>query len=356
MPKKSLFILLGTIILIVFVVGEMVLFTRIWDPLWNPFRPAPEEVLARAVIKTKESKTYHSKTSFDAKLKAGEGNLTLSVIINGDTDQTDQENPKKESAVEVDISLRSPNYMDLSLEGGAINIGDVSYLKVSKLSLSPEAEALLRYEYGDLGGIQEYLNQWIKIDPREILRLAELDEAAIEKRLEKLRKLRRDIEEVLLSPEFYEITEELPDEMIEDRAVYHYKVKIKVAEMSEKIISIAIEASKEEIKEFGGSDALATGLMIGAIRGATESFLEKVGDFTGDIWIDKKTLLPHTLEITKVLDLKTFDEYAEGTVSLSYKIEFSEFDKPVSIEAPQSTKSIVEVMESLFDQSFMSIK
>lgn len=69
------------------------LATRVWDPLWNPFRPNPEKVLAKTASQMKELKTYHNKTVFVADFKNKEG-FKIEGDFSGDSDNADGNNPK----------------------------------------------------------------------------------------------------------------------------------------------------------------------------------------------------------------------------------------------------------------------
>ena len=63
--SKILWIIIGGIILVV--VGGILgaLATRVWDPLWNPFRPEPTEVIEKMTLEMEKLKTLHSRTKLE---------------------------------------------------------------------------------------------------------------------------------------------------------------------------------------------------------------------------------------------------------------------------------------------------
>jgi len=60
-PKKIIIPILVLVFLLL-AGATIVLASRIWDPLWNPFRPKPEKVIERMFQKVWQVKTFQDKS------------------------------------------------------------------------------------------------------------------------------------------------------------------------------------------------------------------------------------------------------------------------------------------------------
>ena len=334
------FFLIGSILLLVIVGAEVLLFTKVVDPPWNPFRPTPEQVLFGAFQNIQDVDTYQSNQQTTITVLSDDGDLKLTIISNASGDQTDPGNLRAEGSFDIDFTASSyGENIALSLKADLRAIGDVAYLRVTEMDLPPEFGFLFA-----LVGIDPTLfeNQWIRIDSRELIESSGQD---YEEQLELQKKLQEELRMTLLSEELYTIQEELSDEAIGDKAAYHYTVTIHLEKMFDAIMDIVFEAAQEQYaKEYAEDSGFSSDIMMGAAKGAALEFVKKIGDIDFEIWIDKKELLPLSVKIEKSLDLSVFDNTLEGFVTFSSQTGLSGYNDPVTVEVPPDSKSIQELL------------
>ena len=101
--KKAAILVIVVLLIIGGIIG--VLAARIWDPLWNPFRPSPELVLAQATGNMFGLKSYHAETTVKLNVTNLDTKETLKTIlqISSDTDRFDEKKPKSHSVFTVNI-------------------------------------------------------------------------------------------------------------------------------------------------------------------------------------------------------------------------------------------------------------
>lgn len=165
MLQKIFLIKILVLVLVVAVIGAGIsLFTHIWDPVWNPFRPSAEVVILKMATKSAEIKTWHSRVDFEV----GTSNKTefaFSGNIEGDVDIENLENSK--SGANFDIAF-SAEGMQFNLAGESKTTGRTSYFKLTTIPALPFLEPMLAM----LGiELREFKNQWIKFDKESFLEL-----------------------------------------------------------------------------------------------------------------------------------------------------------------------------------------
>jgi len=353
MNTKIFFLALMGVFMTVLTVGAA-LHTQIWDPVWNPFRANPTEVLADTLENTKNLKTYRAQQKVDLSFQAEEGNIKVSITTGEILDQTNliEKNTNIDFSLSVTATeLEYADDFDMSLDGTLRMLGSTFYGQLTSLSLPPDIKAELNLEVP----IDDILNKWVKFDVEEFVESTLLGQEAdfvFEEQLEKQKELLNAIRDITFSPELYTVVEELSDEKIGGKSAHHYIVRVDVAEMAEQIISAFIETNKDELKAAGEGQLFTMELLAGAAKGMIEAFLEKTGDLTGEVWIDKKTRLPLAIKIEKTLDLRILDDsIPEGTIlSFVYEITYSAFDEPVSIEPPEESIDLIEMLEPFMGQ------
>ena len=90
----SLLIGLGLIL----VLTTVALASGMWDPLWNPFQPAPDKVVSQAFLNTSALKTAHIKATING-IATGdlpEDNGSVGYTIEGNVDDSNKDNPKSQ--------------------------------------------------------------------------------------------------------------------------------------------------------------------------------------------------------------------------------------------------------------------
>ncbi len=357
---KKVIVIIG--ILIVIGAGGTIgaLYTQIWDPTWNPFRPAPEVVLAGMVVKMEGLKTLHSEGSFEIEGKDGE-EASVRIKMTGDTDQADSKNPKSKGNFGVEFSTEGTK---ISTEIDFITIDQTSYWKLATVPDIPLP--ISGFEGLDFSIILDVVkNQWIKFDEESLKNLSEMLGQEYQPQLseEEQKELTEKIVNLLKGKKFYEVKEELPDVKIRDKMTYHYLLTLDeegIKELIPDIIKTTMEyyfvggvelPSEEEIKEVIEKE----------LPGKIDEFFEKVGEITFEVWVGQKDKYLYKVEFEKEIDLSEFlkrEAYpaipvSPGKVLISGEINFSKFNQPVEVEAPAEFKTLEEIFQSIMMQFLM---
>jgi len=342
-PKKTplgavLKIIIGIIIVLV-LGGGICLATRIWDPLWNPFRPEPEEVIEKSLEKMKNLKQVSFRLNGNVKVGS-----SLDGRVNGINDQNnfflkanfniegsgDKKDPKNQKgSARYTFSLSDPEITILN-KGAVRVIEDSVYLKFEKFDLPPE----LKFDFMLSGiDVDKLIGQWMKMEAEEGLSASQQLEYY------------QEVQEIFAKRKIFSIKEELKDEKINERKCYHYLVAINNEELVEALgeaIELLMKEAKNELSmregenEPGAPPDFAMDLAKGIIKGILEEFLNKMGEINLDLWIDKKALFIQKLSLGKEIDLSEFSSEEAGKLKFSFDIDYFDFNKPVEIREPES--------------------
>ncbi len=336
-PKPMLKMALGVVIGVVVLGGAFaaVLASRLYDPLWSPFRPEPEQVIKMAMANMSALKTVHSEAKVDFSMKTilPVQNIEMSFIGTGDSDNADVKNPKSSSVINISISGDAGNY---NFQAQTRVIGADGYLILN--NIDDLADFLANFGL-DSASIQ---NQWIKMDESSLPLLTgrEIDSAAGEQTAKK-------IEEMLLSKNLLVVKKELDDGSINGNIAYHYLISLD-KEITKDIFSEIVEGQALMPDNQGISPAMISS----AARGMIDNIFAAVGEISFDLWIGKEDLFVHRAALEKTIDLTTLlsNFYGEndlgwprGSIIIRFEMDFSDFNKPVQIVAPISSVDLKEV-------------
>jgi len=339
--KKIIIVPLILILLIGGIIGS--LYVRIWDPVWNPFRPVPQVVLAEMALKMSTLKTVHADIVFSVETQEEKEDKSIVVITSSDTNKTDSDNPKSKGEIEVKIYSEG---IKLSVEAETVAIGRDTYFRLATIPFFP----FIKQEAGfDIEGIK---NQWIRIGEEDLKEAFGENYISLEE--ERRKELIERLTKLLKGKEFYRVKEELPDEEIEGQMAYHYllildkeEVKDLIPEMFEIMLDYAPEVgeinSEEKIREASEK-----------ISGEINNLFEKMGDVTFDVWIGQKDGYLHRAKFEKEINISLFGFYKRvedkesARVLVSGEFNFSNFNEKVEIDTPKDYKSIKEIIEMYF--------
>lgn len=73
-----------------------------------------------------------------------------------------------------------------------------------------------------------------------------------------------------------------------------------------------------------------------------DNFFEKIGEIKAELWIGKKDFYLYKFKIEKEIDIAEFGMKKEGKIVFGIDFNFSNFNKPLKIEAPEEYKTIKE--------------
>ncbi len=312
-PKNKNKLIIGLVVVIL-LVPIILLAARIWDPVWNPFRPSPERVIERMMMAEKEIETV----GFSAEILYGFTDINfqedMEVLLNikGSVDLSDPDDVKMFMSFTGTTDFQG---LTFSVSGELVSINKNSYFRLTDMP------ALLR-PFG-LGGLQD---QWIALR-EDSTTFDPIEEEYRDKIIKAFKE--RDI---------YRVEKVFPDKEINGLKAYHYLISLDLAE----VILTAFEVMAEEDELFRALD----------IEEMRESFYG-LSRLEAEIWIGKKDYLLYAISLDERIETAEIDPTDEGFLSLKADINFFDFNQPVSITEPEESKSLEEVIEDLFGQFLM---
>lgn len=310
------------------------LATRIWDPVWNPFRPEPEKVIETMSSKMEEVKTIHSEFKIDIKADDTKINqkMDISFVFKGDSDLTNLSNPKAKMDLEADISaIGGTMPFSVSLGVKIIAIGEDFYLLINKIT-APLLEQILAMSGFDLNIIR---NKWIKIDKQSLETLQQLGGGTIPESQEPSAEEKAIQEKALKlfsEAKLYYVKKELSDKTIDGKKAYNYQFVLDRGE----IIKVMAELLHMQIME-GELDKELVEQTFG-------EFFNKVGEITGEILIGKKDNLLYGISLEKEIDVSKLDSSSKGTLGIKFELRNSKFEEMVVITPPADPEKLETIL------------
>ncbi|HUV81440.1 MAG TPA: hypothetical protein VMW21_02970 [Patescibacteria group bacterium] len=337
-------------VIVAIAVAAVSLVLGIWDPVWNPFRLSPEEVIEKAVIRmTEKAETWHSEIKFDFSAKEGETEkIKSAIILFGDSDFSDAENLK--SAGNFDLTAEIEG-MQLGLAGENKTIGQTFYFKLTVFPALSMLEPLFQLMGFNVAGLK---NQWIKIDRENTENLLNslgvpfTSEKSEENKAEE-KEIVEKFQTILKNKKLYLVKKEFPNEKIGDKKVYHYAVilnKEEIKKLFPELLKTLIETTQsdslpEEIEWQEFQDESSAKL---------DEFFQKTGDFEAEIWIGKKDFYLYKVKMEK--EFGWLENETKMTMAIGFDVAFSNFNQPVKIEAPKDYKILEELFTPVFNPLF----
>lgn len=318
--------ILGVIVVLGVVGSGALLATRIWDPVWNPFRPSPEKVMALMSEKMQAVKSSHSEIKLDIDMKGGTTPGKLSIVFSGDGDVTNPQNLKTEGELRVSFIGEVAGAGEQLISGKIKTkiIGQEGYFTITELN-APSLVFLFTMMGIDLNTAT---GTWIRFPIENKLgEGAETQTAAL---TEKMRKIISD-------SKVYVVKKQLPDQAIEGQKMYHYLVALD-KEKTTKLFSELIMAAQESGESI---------FFIGMVEGMIRSLFDAVGEISAELLIGKNDYFLYGLKSEKTIDLNKLDNKMQGLVDISFETNNSKFNQPVRIEAPLEYKNFEEVFPPL---------
>ena len=133
----------------------------------------------------------------------------------------------------------------------------------------------------------------------------------------------------------YSLGERLADEKVGDVNCYHYKIVINSTEVK-KLLKEIVSAEGDLLQGVTGLGGATVDQ-----NASVDEAMEILNDMNGEIWIGKKDYLTHKV----TMNLTTTQETQTLTVRVS--LVSSNFNQPVTVEAPVDSKSFSELIQSV---------
>lgn len=328
-PKKNnnlpkILAIIGIVAIVLIIGAVSALAMRIWDPLWNPFRPSPEKVISQMMAKMQEVKTSAMKIDGEFRMidNNTNGGARISVALSGKGDNSDINNPKAD--LDFDIKL-DPVGSDLSIfpsvsaSGKFLMIGLTSYAKLDTLDAPiPDMD------------LTQILGKWIKADENTAKAIGEQgnDSASTNPEISK------EFRDFILQNGIMSISKKLADENVNGVDCYHYYAILE-KEKFKKVMNKAIELSSGA----GANDF--TNAMAGAL---VDEFLEKVGEVGMEIWVGKNDYMLYQARLDKMIEMSQFQKDLSGQIKAYINFENYDFNVPVEITEPEGATPLEDIL------------
>ncbi len=306
----------------------------------NPFKKNPEETLRKATDQwiASESVRIDATLALDIAMtdpgkeaERGHVDVRITGVAGGNT--------VADQRADGTITLRADTPFgsgELVLNDRAI--GQVAYHQLTEVSFTakgtdapPQAtvDAMLGAVKGVIGG------KWVRVDPQEIASLAQgLGGAAVElSKPEELQALADRMKEALRQHPILVFRQDLGKERVGKMKAYHYRVGINRASIGALIGQFA---SQYGVKESDITD-ITRALEEEPVRSLVDGVI-------GEVWISKKT--NDIVKVAFPIDLTALTK-GEGSITGSFTAQFSDWGKPVNVEAPADAKSVQELLVPL---------
>lgn len=283
-------------------------------------REKPEDVLAKI------DNVYYEKIdtlNFEAKVKLIENQSQVDVseadlVVQGKIDKTDEDNVIGEYLADGSII-----YEGESFEGGIglkVLSKNLAYLTISDEILSEVSEKVPFI--ASAMNLEKLKGKWITMAiPEEFSGATTAEEPVSEEEKELTKEQQKQLDQLYKETTFFVIIEELEDEEINGISTYHYKVNI----------------NKDETMNFfvKSSEILEEPMTVDE-KESLEKSLEIFSENPSDVWIGKKD--NYIYKFASRLHIK--EQGYDLTVDI--EIKFSDYNKPVEVEAPDPSEIIEE--------------
>ncbi|KKQ76313.1 MAG: hypothetical protein US98_C0041G0002 [Parcubacteria group bacterium GW2011_GWC1_38_6] len=307
-PKKTTIIIFVTIAILL-IGSTTVLATKLWDPVWSPFRIEPERVMATMVEKMKTIKTISS--NINIFIENQEKN-SLSADIKVDSDG--REGTNKQSLT-FTVSIEQKNN-SVSISGESLIIGEDGYIRINDIPLMLSSF---------LGPIQ---GQWFKYSQD-----ADVNDSN-KKSFEQLQKIFGD-------SQWYIVEKALSDEAVNGVKTYHYLTSLN----QQAIENSFADFLKEYQGEISNNSPLEQVDFQEISSSIMDDILKQAGDIKAEVWIGKKDFYLYKIRTEKVLNLGSLNFPGRNIADLDIEINFSRFNEEFTIESPNNFKDLQEFLK-----------
>jgi len=350
---KKIFISIAVIIILAGIGVVFALYTKMWNPIWNPFRPKPEVVLSEMVLKMKELKSFH----VDGDFSISEYGETIDSEISLDIDRNSKDNPKIKGEVEIPIYLTGIKFIKTDNKNLYLDPGFfASYLEYYLREMLGEE----RFSK-EIGVIQD---KWLRINKKTIenligifyVELGTEEKAIPELSQEQQKQLTEEIVKLFIGRKFYKVKEELPDQEIDGKMFYRYLIALDQEEIKAVAVDIYDRIAGQEkiinsLESYFGHEITPLDIAEGRkeIGRAVDDFFKEIGEVTFEVWISQEDNHLWRIKFAK-------ENMGEGKGSILVDIKFSKFNSIGEIKAPDDFVDMEPISEIVAQEIEKSMK
>jgi hypothetical protein len=296
---------------------------------WNLFAPKPEVVIAKMMSNMSNVKAAHTTMQWNLGVVSADGKTSqgqLAINTNSETDALDAKNPKSSGNFTFSFTNPGSTSSNVSAVVSVMVVDGITYVKLN--------DAVIPSAYSPNGAdISQIKGKWFRINKDSIKTLSEANGQAGMMNIPSYQPNNADvlkqIQNLMATENMFSVTKQLNDQTISGHNTYHYLVSV----------------DKNKLKDF-----------IGKITANT--FVDSIDDINMEIWVGKSDFMLYQVNFDKSIDLGKVAEAAFGApvtsvngMNLQIKLNMinSNFNKPITVQAPTSSQKIEEVLLPLLN-------
>ncbi len=309
---------------------------------WHSQMLSPEAVVATAMNNIAAVKTYKQDSVLKLNIYSTDlNNLSASGMMMDDAMAATTASTTPEHA---EVTVTTQSVSDIS-NTSSIKMNSVFNVNAdagdNKLALGAEIRVVGKTFYAQLTNaptlgffsLKPLENQWVKIDPTALAKQfgdsdVETKLAAVQASPQFTVEQKEQLKQAFFESGVATITSKLTSESLDGQSMYHYGYLIhkeNLRSFVQKVNAIVQKdapLTEEDWKQF-------------------EETISKIEQPAGEIWIGKKDLLPHRLMIAvKSITKEGQNNSGSGVMTINMK----DFNAPVTVEAPASSKNIEDLV------------
>lgn len=278
---------------------------------------------------------------------SGPMDIKYNISLSGATDQTDKINQQGETKFNLNLDFGG---MEIKMNGEVKFIDQKIYFKIGQL---PFPLSLIAGQFA---------NQWYELDIEKMQELQEfgeidLDDFDFAENKERLEKLEQKINKSIKDYKIINFDKRLKDEKIDNKKCYRYQVSLNKNNL-DKLVKEFIKIFKEEFIDIKSKKIAGQGALDEIFNDPKfNSFLQKLSDIIkkaeGEIWIDKKDFYLCKAKFDFNMDFSGIEFDGEKmpngalNINISGNLQYSDFNKPIKIEAPKDCKNLIDEIEKM---------
>jgi len=343
-------LIVAVVVVIVLAIVGGVAYAMI-SGMWNPFGPKPETIILKAWnnLENIESQNFNSEFSISSKnlkQKGIGGSFDITAKANGGVDSVNKLADVKASLT-ASATDETSNKFKISLAGSAKLIQKDLYLQLDNVDLGGLDFVLMMFGIPDLN---TFKGQWIKIP----LNTASQDDLA--KQLGSISGQKTGVSQNLQDAMNKIVKILLVDKKVYDIKnasgldEYHYIISLN----KKKLLAATPDLLKvfQELDEKEGITP-PTNTSLESFKKDINDFFNKFGSLSADLYIGKSDNFFHKIQFSKNFDVNKINSEITGTVSVNYKMEQAEINKPVLVVAPEKYVNLQDFIAPMIKQKML---
>ena len=276
--------------------------------------------------------------------------IFFDVGASGASDLNDLSNPRQE--LNLDITGNEGTEEKLVANTNLRFLNKKVFLKLNELSIEELAST-------EKSQIERFKNQWFYVDSEEIKNeIKEL--GASEEEFSEYSGLTEEqqitIKNLYNESKFFELGEKLGEETINGVETLHFKTNINKNNSRNFFIELFKIIIEQQTMDEKTKKEIFESIEDGEISDFLDQLLDNIEIIESEIWIGKENRLAYKVYYKLIINLEeafnfSYYELSERSgrqtgAEIDFKIDYSEYNKPISILEPEDSKSFIQSIKN----------